>query len=91
MQVCLIGSLCHFGRTELRKMEIPMNEDLFNTEIRKFLKRLGVTSQRAIENAVQEALKSGKLKGQKSINARMTLTIDSLGLKHEIADDIAFD
>ena len=91
MQVCLIGSLCHFGRTELRKMEIPMNEDLFNTEIRKFLKRLGVTSQRAIENAVQEALKSGKLNGQKSINARMTLTIDSLGLKHEIADDIAFD
>ena len=72
-------------------MEIPMNEDLFNIEIRKFLKRLGVTSQRAIENAVHEALKSGKLKGKKSINARMTLTIDSLGFKHEIADDIAFE
>ena len=38
-----------------------MNEDLFNIEIRKFLKRLGVTSQRAIENAIHEALKCGKL------------------------------
>ena len=91
MQVCLIGSLCHFGRTELRKMEIPMNEDLFNTEIRKFLKHLGVTSKRAIENAVHEALKSGKLKGKRSVHAQVTLTIDGLDLKHEIADDIAFD
>ena len=72
-------------------MEIPMNEDLFNIEIRKFLKRLGVTSQRAIENGVHEALKSGKLKGRTSINASVTLTIDSLGLKHEISDDIAFE
>jgi hypothetical protein len=71
--------------------EIPMNEDLLNMEIRKFLKHLGVTSQRAIENAVHDALKSGKLKGRKSINARMTLTIDDLGLKHEIAHDIAFE
>jgi hypothetical protein len=68
-----------------------MNEDLLNMEIRKFLKHLGVTSQRAIENAVHDALKSGKLKGKKSINARMTLTIDDLGLKHEIAHDIAFE
>jgi len=68
-----------------------MNEDVLNMEIRKFLKQLGVTSQRAIENAMHEALKSGKLKGKKSVSARVTLTIDSLGLKHEIADDIEFE
>jgi hypothetical protein len=85
-----MSSPCPSGRPN-SAMEIPMNEDLFNIEIRKFLKRLGVTSQRAIENAVHEALKSGKLKDKKSINARMTLTIDSLGLKHEISDDIAFE
>jgi hypothetical protein len=90
MKVCLLNSPYPSGGPNAA-MEIPMNEDLFNIEIRKFLKRLGVTSQRAIENAVHEALKSGKLKGKKSINARMTLTIDSLGFKHEIADDIAFE
>jgi len=35
--------------------------------------------------------KSGKLKGKRSIHARVTLTIDGLGLKHEIGDDIAFE
>ena len=68
-----------------------MNEDLLNMEIRKFLKHVGVTSQREIETAVREALQSGKLKGKKSVSARVTLTIDGLGLKHEIADDIAFE
>jgi hypothetical protein len=68
-----------------------MNEDLLNMEIRKFLKHVGVTAQREIETAVREALKSGKLKGKKSVSGRMTLTIDGLSLKHEIADDIAFE
>jgi Family of unknown function (DUF6494) len=71
--------------------ERTMNEDLLNMEIRKFLKHVGVTSQREIETAVREALQSGKLKGKKSVSARMTLTIDGLGLKHQIVDDIAFE
>ena len=36
-----------------------MNEDTFNMEVRKFLKRLGVTSQREIEQAVREAVAAG--------------------------------
>jgi hypothetical protein len=68
-----------------------MNEDVLNMEIRKFLKRVGVTSQREIEAAVRAGIKSGKLKGRKAVSARMTLAIDALGLKYEIADDIAFD
>ena len=68
-----------------------MNEDVLNMEIRKFLKRVGVTSQREIETAVRAGIESGKLKGRKSVNARMTLAIDALGLTHEIAEDIAFD
>ena len=68
-----------------------MNENVLNMEIRKFLKHLGVTSQRAIENALHEALKSGKLKGRNSVKAHVTLTVDSVGLKHEITDDIAFE
>ena len=68
-----------------------MNEDVLNMEIRKFLKRVGVTSQREIETAVRSGIESGKLKGRKAVNARMTLAIDALGLKYEIAEDIAFD
>ncbi len=36
--------------------EVTMNEDVFNMEVRKFLKKVGVTSQREIENAVRAAL-----------------------------------
>lgn len=68
-----------------------MNEDVLNMEIRKFLKRVGVTSQREIETAVRAGIESGKLKGRKAVNARMTLVIEALGLRHEIAEDIAFD
>lgn len=68
-----------------------MNEDVFNMEIRKFLKRVGVTSQREIETAVRTAAAAGKLQGRKNVDVRMTLVVEPLGLQHEIADVIAFD
>lgn len=68
-----------------------MNEEVLNMEVRKFLKRVGVTSQREIEAALRAGIEAGKLKGRKSVNARMTLVIDALGLRHEIAEDIAFE
>jgi len=63
---------------------IPMDEDVFNMQVRKFLKNVGVTSQREIENAVRAAIESGKLKGDESVAAKVTLTIDSLGLSADI-------
>ena len=51
-----------------------MNRDAFNMSIRKFLKTVGVHSQREIEAAVERALASGKLKGNESLPAKMTLT-----------------
>ena len=65
-----------------------MDEDLLNIEMRKFLKEVGVTSQRRIEQAIQAAVKDGKLKGNESLNARMTLVIDAIGFRHEVAGDI---
>jgi hypothetical protein len=61
-----------------------MNEDTLNTSIRKFLKEVGVTSQREIEKAVREAVLSGAIKGNTPLPARMVLTIEPLGLRHEI-------
>jgi len=57
-----------------------MNDEALNMSIRKFLKMVGVQSQREIETAVQAALASGKLKGTESLPARMTLTIDGVAL-----------
>jgi len=65
-----------------------MNEDVFNTSLRKFLKQVGVTSQREIEKAVRDALAAGRLKGHEKLSAQMVLTIGSLNLAHEITDEI---
>ncbi len=68
-----------------------MNEDVLNTSIRKFLKEVGVTSQREIEKAVRAALASGKLKGGESLPASMVLTIGPLSLTHEIDGTIKLE
>jgi hypothetical protein len=77
-----------YGRRGNR--EKAMNEDVLNTSVRKFLKQVGVTSQREIEKAVRDAIESGKLKGNEKLPAKMVLTIDKLGLRHEVSEDIDF-
>ena len=64
-----------------------MNEDTFNMEVRKFLKKVGVTSQREIENAVREAVQGGRLTGNETLKARVTLEMAGVNLKLEIEDD----
>ena len=68
-----------------------MNEDAFNMSIRKFLKHVGVHSQREIEAAVQEAIKAGKLKGNESLPAKMTLTLGGTGLEVSFDDTIRLE
>ncbi len=65
-----------------------MNEDVFNMEVRKFLKLVGVTSQREIENAVRAAMDAGKLKGSEKLKARVVLTLEGTDLKHVIDGEI---
>jgi hypothetical protein len=65
-----------------------MNEDTFNTSIRKFLKTLGVTGQREIEKAVRQALAEGTLKGSEKLPAQAVITIGTLQFRHEISDTI---
>ena len=57
-----------------------MNDDTFNLSIRKFLKLVGVSSQREIEHAVARALESGAAKGSESFPATMTLEVPGLKL-----------
>ena len=65
-----------------------MDEDRFNMSIRKFLKVVGVTSQREIENAIRDAVKAGKLKGNEKLAAKITLTLSGVDLKHDIDGEI---
>ncbi len=66
-----------------------MNEDTFNMEVRKFLKKVGVTSQREIEKAVREAIQAGSLAGNETLKARMKLEVEGVNLELVIEDDIA--
>lgn len=66
-----------------------MNEDVFNMELRKFLKKVGVTSQREIEQAVRSAVEAGKLQGDETVKAKVILSLEGLDLRHEIDGDIS--
>jgi phage tail tube protein FII len=68
-----------------------MNEDVFNTAIRKFLKQVGVTSQREIEKAVRDAIEARKLTGNETLSATMTLKIGEIDLTHEIKGTIELE
>ena len=65
-----------------------MNEEALNLSIRKFLKHFGVTAQREIEKAVDEALRSGQLKGNETLKARAKLEIDVLARSAVVEGDI---
>jgi hypothetical protein len=65
-----------------------MNEDVFNESLRRFLKKVGITSQREIERSVRDALASGGLKGHEKLPARMVLTVAGVDLSHEVTDEI---
>ena len=68
-----------------------MNEETFNMELRKFLKKVGVTSQREIEGAVRAAIDGGQLSGNETLKAKVVLSIEGLDMSQEITGDIALD
>lgn len=65
-----------------------MNEDTFNMSLRKYLKKVGVTSQRELETAVQQAIATGQLKGNESLKVKVTLNVDGLDLNHIVEGEI---
>lgn len=68
-----------------------MDQDAFNMSIRKFLKHVGVHSQREIESAVESAMAAGKLKGNERLPAKMTLTLGGTDLTVTFEDDIRLE
>ncbi|MFT5113547.1 MAG: hypothetical protein ACI8P9_002878 [Parasphingorhabdus sp.] len=66
-----------------------MNEEELNMQIRRFLKKVGIQSQREIEQAILNAVENGSAKTGDSFPATMTLNIAGLDLKLEISGEIA--
>ena len=67
------------------------DEEKFTGEIRKFLKKVGITSQIEIENAVRAALADGRLNTSQSLRAVMVLEVPELKLRHTIEHQLAMD
>jgi hypothetical protein len=68
-----------------------MNEESFNISIRKFLKVVGINSQRAIEQAVDKAIDDGAIVGTETFPASMTLEIAGLKLNVKFDGEIKLD
>lgn len=65
-----------------------LDEDKFNLEIRKFLKVVGITSQREIETAIRDAVAAGQLGPGDTVTARVVLQLPALGMEREIAAEL---
>lgn len=61
-----------------------MDVDPFNVSMRKFLKQVGVTSQHAIEKAVEDA----GLKGKGRVTVKAVITMERTGLHHVVEGEI---
>jgi hypothetical protein len=69
--------------------EQPFDDGKFTDEIRKFLKKVGITSQIDIENAVRAAQAAGRLDPSRPLHAVMVLEIPELGLRRTIEHTLA--
>ena len=65
-----------------------MDEDNLNIEIRKFLKKVGITSQREIENYIRNKFSEGGLKEGQSLEIKMELSSNNGDLSHTIKEKI---
>jgi Family of unknown function (DUF6494) len=59
-----------------------VDEEAFNLSVRKFLKQLGITAQREIEQGVRDGVEAGRLTGDERLPARATVTVE--GVEQEI-------
>tara|TARA_B100000315_G_scaffold259263_1_gene314588 strand:+ start:5908 stop:6114 length:207 start_codon:yes stop_codon:yes gene_type:complete len=68
-----------------------MDDDQFNMNIRRYLKKVGITSQREIENAVRKAMEEGALQGDEVLDMKVTLNIGVLNKSVDIDGEIGLN
>ena len=65
-----------------------MDEEVFNIQLRKFLKKVGIQSQREIEQAVRSAINAGTLDATETLTSRVVLQVPAVGIDVIIEDVI---
>ena len=68
-----------------------MNEEILNIQIRKFLKKVGVQSQREIEQAVRRSIENNSLTGIDKLEASVLLEVPEVGIKVSIESEIKLE
>ena len=68
-----------------------MNEDHLNLEIRKYLKKVGITSQRELESQIKKSITEGSLKVGDSLDIEMKLVVNDINLQHIISDKLTIE
>ena len=68
-----------------------MNEEILNIQIRKFLKKVGVRSQREIEHAVRRSFEKSSLVGINKLEASILLEVPAVGIKVSIDGEIKLE
>ena len=68
-----------------------MNEEVLNLQIRKFLKKVGIQSQREIEQAVRRSIENNSLAGIDKLVASVLLEVPEVGIKVSIESDIKLE
>lgn len=68
-----------------------MDEETFNKQLRAFLKKVGISSQRELEKAVYERVGDGRLQGNEALSASIVLRVPELDLELTIDDEIRLE
>ena len=68
-----------------------MNEEILNIQIRKFLKKVGIQSQREIELAVRRSIENNSLAGIDKLEASVLLEVPEVGIKVSIESEIKLE
>jgi len=68
-----------------------MDEETFNKEMRSFLKKVGITSQREIEQAVRQRLEDGRLNGDETLSASVVLRVPEIDLEVDIDGELRLE
>ena len=65
-----------------------MDEEVFNMQLRRFLKKVGIQSQQEIEQAVRKSIETGLLSGKEKLKVQMLLRIPAADVEVTIEDEI---
>jgi len=68
-----------------------MDDDQFNINVRKYLKKVGITSQREIEKAVMSAINAEAISGDETLDVKVTLSIGAIDLTVDVDGEISLN